>query len=96
MLLWQCLPAAQARDAAVLNGCAASCGYHRHWLTFVASSYTHDQIVEVINERKLAKTLSGFINQIFDKACCCASREPACSLGLPSACFTDEPCKCVV
>jgi hypothetical protein len=26
------------------------------------------QIVDVINERKLAKTLSGFINQIFDKA----------------------------
>jgi hypothetical protein len=26
------------------------------------------QIVEVINERKLAQTLSGFIDQIFDKA----------------------------
>ena len=26
------------------------------------------QIAEVINERKLAITLSGFINQIFDKA----------------------------
>ena len=26
------------------------------------------QIIDVINERKLAKTLSGFINQIFDKA----------------------------
>ena len=29
------------------------------------------QIVEVINERKLAITLSGFINQIFDKASPC-------------------------
>lgn len=37
-------------------------------MTSPVSSLPPSQIIDVINERKLAKTLSGFINQIFDKA----------------------------
>lgn len=47
----------------------ASCSIIAAGCSLCATSpHTRTQIVEVINERKLAKTLSGFINQIFDKA----------------------------
>lgn len=77
MLLCDWLTTAQASGAAP-NGCPCFLLLSLPWLlTLCHLLLTRTQIVEVINERKLAKTLSGFINQIFDKASHAAQRGTA-------------------